>query len=503
MKTPPANIIIQKNKLHTPSAWLIFLEITLTNDTVLRFVRNTESVAYREDDYSLAGCVGHWKMNDNAANTTVVDSSPDSNDGTAEQNTSAITAAGVANRALSFDISTPDYISVADSENWNFGSNPFSVCFWVYWPSTPGDTSFIGQSAGGGNNLKWMLTYNSSTHKLRMHFQNPAGTAKWVDWSWTPAAATWYHVGIIRSGSTWTAYVNATAISSETEATAMPNVGANLVIGSDGESWRHLTGRMDNLAIFNRALAQEEITYLYNGGNGTETNPQFYQAFNFTLDPSKTSNKGEVPTTRITINDIQRVIAPYLRTLDGAVGSEVKLTVVNSDLLHEDYTELEALWDIVATHTEDYATIFTLGRPNILLQRFPLYRYLALHCRWRFETCECDYNRKSVAGVTLSGSSPISVQVNTHGAATGDVWRLAGIAGITPSLAGNYTLTRTDANNFTLDDTDSSDYTGSYTSGGTAGYATCNRTLADCRDRENAVRFGGFPGMRSGGVRIA
>jgi phage-related protein len=27
--------------------------------------------------------------------------------------------------------------------------------------------------------------------------------------------------------------------------------------------------------------------------------------------------------------------------------------------------------------------------------------------------------------------------------------------------------------------------------------------LSDCRIRENAVRFGGFPGMRSGGVRIA
>ena len=503
MKSPPANIIIYKNKRHTPTAWLAFLDITLTNDTALRFVRNTESVAKREDDYSLAGCVGHWKMNDNAANTTVVDASGNGHTGVAPRNTSLMTVAGKLDRALGLNGS--EKITVPYAAGWPFASDVFTIGLWVKWDAAPADCSLLGQSEGGGNNLKWMLVYDVDPGRLRFHFQNPAGTSKWVDWSWSPSADTWYFLVIVRNGSSWKYYCQATcgAGGTQTEATAVPDVNDSLDIGSDGEAWQYFPGAIDNLTFFDRALTQEEITYLYNGGNGTETNPQYYEAFNFDIEPSKVSNKGEMRTTRITVHDIQRVIAPYLQELDGAVGSEVKLTVINSALLHEDYVELEAYWDIVATHTEDYATIFTLGRPNILHQRYPLHRYFALHCRWHFESVECDYTRKTVAGVTLSGSDPVSVEVTAHGAATGDVWRLAGIAGITPSLAGNYTLTRTDADNFTLDDSDSSDYSGAYTSGGTAGYATCKRTLADCRDRESAVRFGGFPGMRSGGVRIA
>jgi phage-related protein len=32
---------------------------------------------------------------------------------------------------------------------------------------------------------------------------------------------------------------------------------------------------------------------------------------------------------------------------------------------------------------------------------------------------------------------------------------------------------------------------------------TCNHTLADCKERGNAARFGGFPGLNAGGLRLA
>jgi hypothetical protein len=44
MKNLPANIILSKNQLATAAAWLLLIEITLTDATVLRFARNNEDV---------------------------------------------------------------------------------------------------------------------------------------------------------------------------------------------------------------------------------------------------------------------------------------------------------------------------------------------------------------------------------------------------------------------------------------------------------------------------
>lgn len=46
MKNLPANLITEKNLMHSPEPWLILLEITLTDLTVFRLVKNTEDITY-------------------------------------------------------------------------------------------------------------------------------------------------------------------------------------------------------------------------------------------------------------------------------------------------------------------------------------------------------------------------------------------------------------------------------------------------------------------------
>ena len=50
-----------------------------------------------------SSCVGHWKMNDNEPNTTVVDSSGNGNYGTAQQDTNGLHTTGKIDGALTFD----------------------------------------------------------------------------------------------------------------------------------------------------------------------------------------------------------------------------------------------------------------------------------------------------------------------------------------------------------------------------------------------------------------
>jgi len=228
-----------------------------------------------------------------------------------------------------------------------------------------------------------------------------------------------------------------------------------------------------------------------------------YQRANFKINQYGDVGKGELPQWRLQIANVARLLESYLEEQEGLIGATIKFIPVNSENLGVDYTNLEKEFEIIGCQDDADWISLTLGAPSPLRQRFPLYRYLPLHCRFYYESAECDYTRKTVADVILSGTDPVKIQVNSHSFDDGSYNRLADINGITPSLAGIWIITVVDANNFTLDGTDSSDYSGSYTSGGSAGYAYCKRNLKDCRERENATRFGGEPGMRTGGLRIA
>ena len=52
MKSLPANLVTEKNKLHSTDPWLILLDITLTDSTPIRLVRNTEDVTYNTNTYT-------------------------------------------------------------------------------------------------------------------------------------------------------------------------------------------------------------------------------------------------------------------------------------------------------------------------------------------------------------------------------------------------------------------------------------------------------------------
>ena len=81
---------------------------------------------------------------------------------------------------------------------------------------------------------------------------------------------------------------------------------------------------------------------------------------------------------------------------------------------------------------------------------------------------------KSIDGITLTGSDPVSLEITAHGFISGERIRLISVVGITPSLDGEYVVTKLDANNLTLNGTDSSDYTGTFESG-----TACFASLAE------------------------
>lgn len=132
--------------------------------------------------------------------------------------------------SLYFDGSN-SYLSAPDSDAYNFGSGDFTIELQMYWSSV-GSSCIMQQSNGTtGYVLKWSLYYHSGRLYLAGH--NPSGNPlTWISVSWTPSAATWYHIAVTRSGNDFRFFVNGTQVgSTSTNSTALPNSNGLLRIG--------------------------------------------------------------------------------------------------------------------------------------------------------------------------------------------------------------------------------------------------------------------------------
>lgn len=81
----------------------------------------------------------------------------------------------------------------------------------------------------------------------------------------------WYNIGVIKSGTIASLYVNGSVVASGT-------ISSSLFIGSDmarigtgpstGENGSQFIGSVCDIRIYNKALSQADINNLYNNGSG-------------------------------------------------------------------------------------------------------------------------------------------------------------------------------------------------------------------------------------------
>ena len=176
--------------------------------------------------------------------TTFTDASPSARgNATVGGNAQVDTAQSVFGGASALFDGSGDYLQYANSTDWNLGaagSGDFTLDFRFRHNGAINYCALIspGNLAGTG----WTL-YLTPTGTLRLY----ESSDKTV--SWSPSANTWYHVAVVRSGSTITAYIDGTSIGNFSGDVDMNNDSQALRIGMDNNSFYPLNGWMDEIRI--------------------------------------------------------------------------------------------------------------------------------------------------------------------------------------------------------------------------------------------------------------
>lgn len=167
-------------------------------------------------------------------------------------------------------------LSVASTSDLQMGSNtPFTISVWCYLDAF--DTNYnhpVWAKWNNFANMEYALyrEFSAPNQKFRFLVSPDGTTISVVDSTTTMLATTWYHVVCLYDRAYIRIYLNS-VLEASTAFTAGLNTSTyDFVVGS----WKNVAapthtnwdGNIVQLCIWKRALAQQEITWLYNSGKG-------------------------------------------------------------------------------------------------------------------------------------------------------------------------------------------------------------------------------------------
>ncbi len=227
---------------------------------LLSFVFRPLSLNAQPPSYvSTSGLVGYWPFNGNAN-----DESGNGNNGTVNGATLTTDRFGVANKAYSFN---SNYISVPHNSIFNFETNnSVTVSLWFNTTNIVGSL-FVQKQSGEG------VTQNGFNVGLLNVNTNLAGISQKLpgvmSLASTPSSIinvnNWYHFVYVFNNGLASLYLNGQLVHSQTDpGCTVGNSNTNLIFGYGLPSNSYYyQGKLDDIAIYNRALTQQEISNLY------------------------------------------------------------------------------------------------------------------------------------------------------------------------------------------------------------------------------------------------
>jgi hypothetical protein len=218
-----------------------------------------------------ANLVGHWPFEGNFN-----DSSGNGNDATARGN-AAIVNDTQRGQVTVLD-GTGDYLEIAHSNSLNITGDQISLAAWVYFDDVSGSPEIIIAKVFNNG------THTSPYFSYGLHILTNGQPRFWLSLSGgaanVPAPAgqffqsrQWYHLAGVYEGSAMTLYVNGQAVATTSVRGAINGYSNVLRLGTNGGLTEQMSGKLDDVRIYSRAMSPEQVLALFNG-----TAPTWVQA---------------------------------------------------------------------------------------------------------------------------------------------------------------------------------------------------------------------------------
>lgn len=209
------------------------------------------------------GLVGWWPFNGNAN-----DESGNNNHGVVTGATLTTDKNGKANSAYNFD-GIDDFIKVNNSNTLNISGTQITLSFWLYNKKI--DSNHKGISKGGwdiGEGYEFLFNQD---YGLQLS-GNKGGLQRTESNNGVRFLNNWVHLVAVFNNGVGNFYINNVKISAKLNGNNFSNFNVSnlpLIFGKRSDENTtlkgFLLGKMDDIAIFNRALSEQEVKQLYDG----------------------------------------------------------------------------------------------------------------------------------------------------------------------------------------------------------------------------------------------
>ncbi|MGP8329978.1 MAG: glycerophosphodiester phosphodiesterase family protein [Methanosarcinaceae archaeon] len=216
------------------------------------------SIPFTHIDF-LPGIVSNWSLNEGKGNTAI-DFTGNNNHGTLHSATWII---GQEGNALYFNGIT-DYVQIPNSNTLNIDNDAVSISLWVKLEQLPSglpgnfgpiydsdQDSYIIYEDRGNNELRFKVTTQNGLA------QRPGIRSFYLN------THNWFHIAGVYDGNSASIYLNNELKDKHNNISGNVKLGQIARLGENGDYY--FKGKIDDIRIYNRALAKEEITFLYTG----------------------------------------------------------------------------------------------------------------------------------------------------------------------------------------------------------------------------------------------
>jgi hypothetical protein len=161
--------------------------------------------------------------------------------------THATARSKIGSSSIEFD-GANDYLSIPQNADWAFGDGDWTIEYWINLSST-GSMHHIGQESGSNY---WRVKSTATAFEVQvevggvtqLNFPGSTGLT---------STNTWYHLAIVKSGSTATLYLDGTSVGTGSWTGSMGEIATPLLIGNYKNATVGVNGFMDEIRISNTA----------------------------------------------------------------------------------------------------------------------------------------------------------------------------------------------------------------------------------------------------------